>query len=466
MIFVTSRQLKMIRTLCRLRFSRYANKNFSHVPNSNGDDRDFEVHKQAKMVTIYGAAVNTTLALGKGILGYSTNSTGLIADAVHSMCDLVTDSVVYFSLTKARSEATPEKPWGHGKIEPLGSLTVASLLVSTGLGIGYSALQAGIDISTKGALADSLLVCDNNVTLSAALIVSIISVISKEILFHISLKSGQEAFSDVVITNAWQHRADGLVSASVFFGLVAAINGYPLFDPFAGMLISGVIVKQGFQSLLEALRDLTDVPTGDEETLALKNTCLTVPGVLSVPSLYGRKSGPFLYVECHVGVSGTISASAAHRLAEIVRSQLLFCHKNRVANAIVHVDPLGSCGLGESLPETIRDHLEIEKIVTAAVLPVQGIQGVSDVQVYYHDDGHIGVKVDVIMDCNMTIRQGNKVSKEAEVEILTKLPGVRVDIDLELFPDDDGDESASTSKSSFRLSTAHFSPRNVPNSKT
>jgi divalent metal cation (Fe/Co/Zn/Cd) transporter len=95
---------------------------------------------------------------------------------------------------------------------------------------------------------------------------------------------------------------------------------------------------------------LSDAPANEKETEALRATCLGVKGVLRVTQLRARKSGPFLFVEVTVGVNGSISASAAHRIAQLTRLSLLKNHEGRVANAIVHVTPLGSSGLGEQYP--------------------------------------------------------------------------------------------------------------------
>ena len=72
---------------------------------------------------------------------------------------------------------------------------------------------------------------------------------------------------------------------------------------------------------------MSDAPTDAHETEELRKTCLTVNGIIKVNQLFARKSGPFLYVECTVGVPGYISASAAHRIAEMVKISLLENHR-------------------------------------------------------------------------------------------------------------------------------------------
>lgn len=86
------------------------------------EDYSSAAEKKAKVVTKVGAAANLALAISKGTLGYAISSTGLIADAVNSLGDLLSDAVVYYSVTESRKRATPDMPWGRGKIEPLGEL--------------------------------------------------------------------------------------------------------------------------------------------------------------------------------------------------------------------------------------------------------------------------------------------------------------------------------------------------------
>lgn len=68
--------------------------------------------------------------------------------------------------------------------------------------------------------------------------------------------------------------------------------------------------------MVDALRDLSDAPASATETERLKQTCLSVSGVVSVEEIKARKSGPYLYVEVTIDVDGSISASAAHRYVQ------------------------------------------------------------------------------------------------------------------------------------------------------
>lgn len=103
--------------------------------------------EKAIFATKIGAGANVFLAISKGMIGVNIASTALIADAVNSLTDVLSDFVVYYTVTEARKRATPDRPWGLGKLEPIGALTVSGLLMGTGIGIGYSAFNVALELS-------------------------------------------------------------------------------------------------------------------------------------------------------------------------------------------------------------------------------------------------------------------------------------------------------------------------------
>mmetsp|Transcript_60292 Transcript_60292/g.118599 ORF Transcript_60292/g.118599 Transcript_60292/m.118599 type:complete len:544 (+) Transcript_60292:56-1687(+) len=452
--------------------------------------------KKAMLVTKVGAAANLALAVSKGTIGYAISSTGLIADAANSLGDLLSDAVVYYSVQEARKMATPDRPWGRGKIEPLGALSVGVLLLATGFGIGYTAILAIIEAAAISHMvsphvvelvqggdyaqllndvvggatssvsssppipsASEVPICGtppagtvvedgaesvpklvplmnpeiNALHNYAGLAVSALSIVVKELLFRYTLKAGKEAHSDAVIANAWQHRADVSTSAAVFVGLTGSMAGVPILDPLAGLLVAGLIVQQGGISVMNSLKDLSDAPASAKETEKLKQTCLSVSGVMSVETIRARKSGPYLYVEATIDVDGSISASAAHRIAELTRLELLRRHSPRVGNAVVDMNPLGSSGLGENSPHWARDHVFIVDEVKRAAMEVDEVMSVSEVQVYYKDSGGIACKVDIVLPPSLTIKQAHSIAVKTRAAIEAVLPGmVDIDVDLEL----------------------------------
>jgi Co/Zn/Cd efflux system component len=124
----------------------------TEIPVSSTRVERVDVQQKAMFATKIGAFVNVSMAVSKGIIGFTISSTALIADAVNSMGDVLGDAVVYYTVKEARKRATPDRPWGRGKLEPLGALSVGGLLALTGLGIGYSALLTVIDMANLSSL--------------------------------------------------------------------------------------------------------------------------------------------------------------------------------------------------------------------------------------------------------------------------------------------------------------------------
>jgi cation diffusion facilitator family transporter len=434
------------------------------VKEKDMSDADFLQEVAAKQgeairATQVGAFANVMLAASKSSVGFAVGSTGLIADGANSMGDLLCDLVVWYTVVESRKKATAERPWGAGKLEPIGALTVGGLLLATGLGIGYTAFGVALEMSadvyptlnslpfigdgtTMEAVEEALerttesVLHDDLKLMYAAIGVSTLSVAVKEALYHYTLQAGTRATSSAVIANAYQHRSDAIVSAAVTIGLIGKMNGFAILDPLAGLLVAGVIVKQAYRTSIDSLKDLSDIPADKTETNALIRECMRVPGIRKVVNLQARQSGPYLYVEATVGVDGDISASAAHRLAELARKQMLKTFRGRVSNAVIHVDPLGSTGLGEMSPSWAQDHDIVEAEVSKALESIyhpEGITGVTEVQVYYRDDGMVNVKVDVRMSPHLTIKEAHSLALKARLQIENALPGVGdCDVDLEL----------------------------------
>jgi cation diffusion facilitator family transporter len=308
------------------------NRSISNVNNNENPTKKASKQDQLELqrkyenraitVTKIGVVSNILLAGSKSSVGYLVGSTGLVADGVNSLGDLLCDAVVYYTLTEARKGVSKENPWGRGKVEPIGALTVSGLLLATGIGIGYTAIEAiyealpyfhsiDTDVITQGVDEAKKSVSESG--LQGAMLLSGLSLFVKEYLFRINLESGTNLKSSTMIANAWQHRADVGVSAGVFLGLGGSLMGYPLLDPLAGLFVAGVIVKQSVSTGIESLKDLSDSSADMEEVQDLSNSCLEVPGIKSIEAIQARRSGPYLYVEVTVGVPGNISASAAHR---------------------------------------------------------------------------------------------------------------------------------------------------------
>lgn len=186
------------------------------APPSSGVPDEAEGLKRAERITKWGAGANVGMAVLKGGAGVAASSPAMIADAVHSLSDLVSDAVSLWTLQVARKPADADHPYGHGKFEAVGSACVGGLLVLAGGSIGVHALQAAAEalVLADGCRHEAPLVAQ-----AGAAAVAAVSIGVKEYLFRATLAIGHEVRSSTLVANAWHHRTDALSSVVALAGL-------------------------------------------------------------------------------------------------------------------------------------------------------------------------------------------------------------------------------------------------------
>jgi cation diffusion facilitator family transporter len=262
--------------------------------------------------TMTGVYCNIALALFKFAGGVMGNSMAMIADAVHSLSDLVTDAITLWAARLTHKPQDADHAYGHGKFEAIGSLTISVTLAATAGGIGWSAFESIQTVLSGQNLA---------VPTGIALVAAMVSIAVKEALYHATLRVGQRWNSKVVKANAWHHRSDSVSTLVAMVGVVGAMVKLPILDPVAGLFVSGLIMKAAIELGWDSLRDLTDenVDPKLQADVAQILASMRDEGVLSFHRLRGRAMGPFVLMDVHISVDPTISVSAAHQIAERAR---------------------------------------------------------------------------------------------------------------------------------------------------
>ena len=172
--------------------------------------RNREIYK----VTLVGGLVNVLLLLFKFVAGIVGHSAAMVADAVHSLSDFVTDVIVLVFVHISSKPQDRSHEYGHGKYETLAMTLIGVALFIVAVGILYSgatkiyAWSNGEQLEAPGRLA-----------LWAALL----SVLLKEGVYQYSMMKARQLKSQVVAANAWHHRSDALSSIGTAAGIGGAI---------------------------------------------------------------------------------------------------------------------------------------------------------------------------------------------------------------------------------------------------
>ena len=362
--------------------------------------------KHALRVTWLGLFANLILAIAKGFIGTIAHSSALIADAGHSVSDLLSDSITLWAVYMASVPKDKNHPYGHGKFETVGTFIVAIFLLLTGVGVAWHVLNKIDTPEVPG---------------TAALWMAGIAICFKEALFHVTRMVGRRSGSRVLLANAWHHRSDAISSVAALVGIGGAQWGIPLMDPIAGVLVAGLIIKTGIDIGYESIRELTDESVEEEVISELGHILAEIDGVDHFHEMRARRMGPQLLVDLHIEVDSMMSISAAHQVAERVRLRILD-ELPAVNEVLVHVDAeddfVESKGGIEETKDIVlmRPQTEIESDVKKVLTEIPEIQGITHIYCHYLNQ-ELTVQVNILLDEEMQIRDAQKIASKARMKI-------------------------------------------------
>jgi len=283
--------------------------------------------RTVRRVTYAGILVNVLIAAAKAAAGVMSSSQALVADAVHSVSDLVTDLVVVFSVRYWVAPADEDHPYGHGKIEALVTLVISAALVLAAWELARGAV-ASLVRGGSGAAPGA-----------AALAVAFGSVVLKELVFVATRAAARRARSTALEANAWHHRSDALSSIPVA-AAVAVVWMFPSLwwvDPAGAIVVSAFILHVAWRLAGPALQELTDAQIGSKAE-AVAAVAAAVAGVKGVHKPRARRYGSSFQVDLHVQVDGALSVAEGHAIGHAVKEAVVGAGLD-VDDVVVHVEP-------------------------------------------------------------------------------------------------------------------------------
>jgi len=274
--------------------------------------------------TLVGAFANLLLSVAKFIGGVAGNSTALVADALHSLSDLLTDAIVLATHKIGQIPADSNHPYGHGRAETIGATIVGAVIILAGIWIGYEVWQV---IASGIKLVPTWLAAG----------VATFSILVNEGIFHYTRIVGERVNSPAIIANAWHHRSDAISSVAALIGILGAHFGYSIMDPLAGGVVAIMILKVGATIFAEGLRDLMDTGLSEDQTQEFQKIIDGIPEVIKFHDLRTRTLGGEIFMDIHILVDTDLTVTEGHAAAERVRRSLINAF-NRVQDVLVHVD--------------------------------------------------------------------------------------------------------------------------------
>ena len=272
--------------------------------------------KEIFRVTLVGSIVNLLLLIFKFVAGIMGRSAAMVADAVHSLSDFVTDIIVIVFVKISGKPEDDNHRYGHGKYETLATAMIGVALFVVGIGL----LVNG---ATKiyGVINGAILPAPSMI----ALIAAVVSIVAKELLYRYTVRAGKKLNSQAVIANAWHHRSDAFSSIGTVIGIGGAIflgERWRILDPIAAVAISGFILKVAIDLIKPCLDELLERSLPADTERKIMDIIESFPEISSPHHLRTRRIGSHIAIEVHVRLDGKMSLEEAHAVVTMVERRL------------------------------------------------------------------------------------------------------------------------------------------------
>ena len=367
----------------------------------------------AKRATYIAGAVDGVLGVGKLATGAAVGSAALIADGIHSLSDLATDGFVLAATHYGRQSPDDDHHYGHGRIETLATMLLGSVLIFVAGGIVWASLQrvlAGTQIEAPGLIA---------------MLVALIALISKEALFHYTMRVAKRTRSKLLEGNAWHSRSDSLSTLAVLIALIGAQFGAGWMDAVAATLVGILVGKIGWDLVWESARELVDTALPIEVQKQLNDAASAVPGVRGVHDLRTRLSAGQAMADIHVVVNPRVSVSEAHEIGNEVSRQMREAHPE-LADVTFHIDPEDDEGQGDpSRLPGLPLRPEIEQVLETRWSHLPCWPQIDAYRLHYVD-GKVSIEVWLSGETRPVNRQALATELKAQVEDISWLARVEV----------------------------------------
>lgn len=283
------------------------------------------VANRVSWITIVGNVILSAFKLFAGIWAHSS---AMISDAIHSASDVFSTFVVIIGIKLASKKPDKEHPYGHERMECVAAVLLAIVLFITGLGIGVDALNNILngnynDLQIPGVLA---------------LIVAIVSIVSKEGMYWYTRYYAKKIDSSALMADAWHHRSDAFSSIGALIGIGGARLGFPVMDSIASLVIFAFIAKSAYDIFKDAMDKMVDHACDEETEKQIYDCVMKNEKVIDIDLLQTRIFGNKIYVDLEIQTDASYTLQEAHDISEMVHDEI---EQNfpKVKHIMVHVNP-------------------------------------------------------------------------------------------------------------------------------
>ncbi|MEE1081247.1 MAG: cation diffusion facilitator family transporter [Bacteroidales bacterium] len=283
-------------------------------------------------ITLTGSIVNILLLVFKFIAGILGNSTAMIADAIHSLSDFLTDIIVIVFVRLSSKPADHDHDYGHGKYETLATSVIGMALAVVAFMLGRDGIEKIIYAMQGNQLESPGII---------AFWAAILSIVLKEWIFRATRKVAKEENSKALEANAWHHRSDALSSIGTAVGIGGAVmlgNNWAILDPIAAIVVCILIIVTAFKIIRQASGELLEESLPKDIEDRIEQIAYQDPLVSDIHKLHTRRIGNIIAIEMHLRMPSDVTLAESHIHANSIEKSL----KQKFGNGthiMLHIEP-------------------------------------------------------------------------------------------------------------------------------
>ncbi len=283
-------------------------------------------------ITLAGSIVNIVLLVFKFIAGILGHSAAMIADAIHSLSDFLTDIIVIVFVRLSSKPADHDHDYGHGKYETLATSVIGMALAVVAVMLGWDGIEKIIYVMQGNQLESPGII---------AFWAAILSIVLKEWIFRATRKVAKEENSKALEANAWHHRSDAMSSIGTAIGIGGAVmlgDSWAILDPIAAIVVCILIIVTAFKIIRQASGELLEESLPKEIEDKIEQIAYQDPLVSDIHKLHTRRIGNIIAIEMHLRMPSDITLAESHIHATSIEKSL----KQEFGNGthiMLHIEP-------------------------------------------------------------------------------------------------------------------------------
>ncbi|HIH61223.1 MAG TPA: cation transporter [Methanobacteriales archaeon] len=265
-----------------------------------------ELGKKAAYTGIIG---NILLTLSNFTVGVMAGSVALVAEAAHTLSDILTSIITFIGFKVGMKPADLEHPYGHGRAEALAGLIVVLFLGIVAYEILSEAYSRFFIVSAPPDYT--------------AAIMAIVGIIANSFMTIYMMRIGEKINSPAIIADAQHQKIDIFSCTLILVGVIGSNLGLRFLDPLVAMLIAFIVLKTAFDVGRENINNIMGKVPSRNIMAEIRRSAMSIEGVMGIHNVRINYFGPYAAVDLHIEVDGDMNLREAHCIAHKVEKKVI-----------------------------------------------------------------------------------------------------------------------------------------------